>query len=153
MQIDWLLETLESWIFSSLPTRSNHRGCSIKKGVLINFSKFTGKHLCQRSLFNKAFIKVIEATLLKRDPGTGVFLWILQNFKEQLFSRTPPDECFWTFSGAWQVKHFLTNLFQKLDPPLIAVIIVYSNFLILLYIKRENILSTFFGLFSRFVSF
>ena len=25
--------------------------CSVKKGVLRNFAKFTGKHLCQRSLF------------------------------------------------------------------------------------------------------
>ena len=30
--------------------RSNHRRCSVRKGVLRNFAKFTGKHLCQ-SLF------------------------------------------------------------------------------------------------------
>ena len=40
-----------------------------KKGVLRNFAKFTGKHLCLR-----------PATLLKKDSGTGVFLRILQNF-------------------------------------------------------------------------
>ena len=28
--------------------RSSHRRCSITKGVLRNFAKFTGKHLCQR---------------------------------------------------------------------------------------------------------
>ena len=33
---------------------SNCQRCSVKKGVLKNFAKFTGKHLCQ-SLF---FIKV-----------------------------------------------------------------------------------------------
>ena len=33
-----------------------HQRCSIKKGVLKNFAKFTGKHLCQR-LFLKPFIK------------------------------------------------------------------------------------------------
>ena len=27
--------------------------CSIKKRVLRNFAKFTGKHLCQRVFFNK----------------------------------------------------------------------------------------------------
>ena len=27
--------------------------CSIKKGVLRNFAKFTGKHLCQSLFFNK----------------------------------------------------------------------------------------------------
>ena len=29
----------------------------------------------------------------KRDSGTGVFLWILQNFQEHLFYRTPLGDC------------------------------------------------------------
>ena len=33
--------------------RSSHRRCSMKKDVLENFAKFTGKHLCQGHLFNK----------------------------------------------------------------------------------------------------
>ena len=33
--------------------RSSHRRCSLKKGVLRNFAKFTRKHLCQRPFFNK----------------------------------------------------------------------------------------------------
>ena len=33
--------------------RSSHRRCSMKKGVLKNFTKFTGKHLCQSLFFNK----------------------------------------------------------------------------------------------------
>ena len=50
-----------------------------KKGVLRNFTKFTGKHLCQSLLFNRvAGLK--PATLVKKDSGTGVFLWILWNF-------------------------------------------------------------------------
>ena len=40
--------TFWSWIL-----RSRHQRCSIKKGVLRNFSKFTGKHLCQSLFFNK----------------------------------------------------------------------------------------------------
>ena len=32
--------------------RSSHRKCSVKKGVLKNISKFTGKHLCQSLFFN-----------------------------------------------------------------------------------------------------
>ena len=35
-------------------TRSSHQRCSIIKGVLTNFAKFTGKHLCQSLLLNKA---------------------------------------------------------------------------------------------------
>ena len=30
--------------------RSSHQRCSIKKGVLKEFAKFTGKHLCQETL-------------------------------------------------------------------------------------------------------
>ena len=39
---------------SSALCRSSHRKCSIKKGVLRNLTKFTGKHLCQSLFFNKA---------------------------------------------------------------------------------------------------
>ena len=45
--------------------KSSHRRCSVRKDVLRNFAKFTGKHLCQG---------LKPATLLKRDSGTGVFL-------------------------------------------------------------------------------
>ena len=34
-------------------SRSSHQRCSITKGVLRNFAKFTGKHLCQSFFFNK----------------------------------------------------------------------------------------------------
>ena len=34
--------------------------------------------------------------LIKSNSGTGVFLWILRNFKEHLFYRTPTDDCFWS---------------------------------------------------------
>ena len=34
-------------------TRRSHRGCSVKKDVLRNFAKFTGKQLCQRLNFIK----------------------------------------------------------------------------------------------------
>ena len=33
--------------------RSSHRRCSGIKGVLRNFTKFTGKHLCQSFFFNE----------------------------------------------------------------------------------------------------
>ena len=43
-----------------------------KKGVLRNFTKFTGKHLCQSLFFNKVAV-LRPAALLKRDSGAGVF--------------------------------------------------------------------------------
>ena len=33
--------------------RSSHWRCSVRIGVLGNFTKFTGKHLCQSIIFNK----------------------------------------------------------------------------------------------------
>ena len=32
--------------------QSSHQRCSLRKGVLRNFAKFTGKHLCQSLFFN-----------------------------------------------------------------------------------------------------
>ena len=67
--------------------RSSQRGCSVKKGFLINFSKFTGKHLCQSLFFNKV-AGISPATLLKKrlwhrcfSVNFAKFLWtpFLQN--------------------------------------------------------------------------
>ena len=75
-----LFQLLFSWWFgsvfflycSSTICRHSHQRCSIKKSYLKNFTKFTGKHLCQSLLFNKV-AGLGPATLLKRDAGTGVF--------------------------------------------------------------------------------
>ena len=58
-----------------------------QKCVLKNFSKFTGKHLCQ-SLFLIKFNAWSLQLYWKRDSRTDVFLWILRNFLEHLFNRT-----------------------------------------------------------------
>ena len=42
-----------------------HRMCSTRKGVLRNFAKFTGKHLCQSLYFNK-ITGLRSAALLKK---------------------------------------------------------------------------------------
>ena len=56
-----------------------------KEGVLENFSKFTGKHQWQCLFLNKV-ASLRPATSLKKDFGTGVFLQILQDVQEQLFT-------------------------------------------------------------------
>ena len=45
--------------------RSSHRRCSVRKDVLKNFAKFTGKHLCQSLFFNRV-AGLRPATLLKK---------------------------------------------------------------------------------------
>ena len=56
--------------------RSSHHRCSVKK-VFLDFHKIHRK----------------TPLLLQRDSDTGVFLWILQNFKETLFYRTIQGDC------------------------------------------------------------
>ena len=73
--------------------RSSYQRFSVKKDVLRNFAKFTEKHLCQ-GLFLIKLQSLGLRLYYKGDSGTGVFLWILQNFKEYLFYRTPLDNCF-----------------------------------------------------------
>ena len=53
--------------------RSSHRRCSVKNGVLRNFEKFTGKHLCQGLFFNKV-AALRPATLLKKSLWHRCFL-------------------------------------------------------------------------------
>ena len=45
--------------------RSSYQRCSVRKGVLRNFAKFKGKHLCQVLFFNK---------VAGPEPAKGVFL-------------------------------------------------------------------------------
>ena len=59
-----------------------------KKDVLKNIVIFIGKHLFW-SLFLIKLQAFKPATLIKRNSNTGVFLWIFQTLKEQLFWRTP----------------------------------------------------------------
>ena len=63
--LQMLLRIELSW--EKVLIRSSHRRCSIKEGVLGNFSKFTGKHLCQSLFFKKVAGSCRhEATLLKK---------------------------------------------------------------------------------------
>ena len=55
-----------------LKYRSSSPEVFYKKGVLRNFAKLTGKHLCQGLFFNK-----VEGIFFKKgDSGTDVFLLI-----------------------------------------------------------------------------
>ena len=64
-------------------TRSSRSEVFCKKGVPVNFAKFTGKHLCQ-SLFSNKVAGLRPATLLKQRLWHRCFL---VNFAK--FLRTP----------------------------------------------------------------
>ena len=56
-----------SWAY-----RNSHRRCSVTKGVLRNFAKFSGKHLCHSLFFDKvAGLGIPE----KLDPGPQALGW------------------------------------------------------------------------------
>ena len=57
--------TFETYIYVFYQWRSIHCRCSVRKGVLRNFTKFTRKYLCQILFFNKA-AGLRPATLLKK---------------------------------------------------------------------------------------
>ena len=56
--------------------------CSVRKGVLRNFTKFTGKHLCQSLFFNK---------VIKKETVAQVFSCEFCEISKNTFSyRTTP---------------------------------------------------------------
>ena len=59
-----------------------------KKDAFKNFSKFTGKYLCQSRFFNKVVVVGI-ATLLKETPTQVFSCEFWEIFKNTFFYRTP----------------------------------------------------------------
>ena len=74
--------------------RSSHQRCSVRKGVLRNFAKFIGRHLCQHFFFNKT-ADPRPATVLKKDSGT-VFSCELSEISNDTFF----TEHLWATSSA-----------------------------------------------------
>ena len=72
-----ILMKMLCWKISSY--RSSHPQVFCKKGVLRNFAKFTGKHLCQRLFFNKV-ARLRQATLLKKSLWHRYFPMNFANF-------------------------------------------------------------------------
>ena len=64
---DVLHTVLDQEISVGANGRSSHWRCSVKKGVLKNFAKFTGKHLCRSLSFNK--VAGLEQLFLQSNSG------------------------------------------------------------------------------------
>ena len=76
-----------------LTTRSSHQRCSVMKGILRNFAKFTGKHLCQGLFFNQV-VGLGPAALLKKRLWHRCFPVNFAKFLRTPFYRILPDDCF-----------------------------------------------------------
>ena len=78
----WIKTNVYLYLRTSMD-RSSRPEVFCKKGVLRNLTKFTGKHLCRVS-----FLIKFQAL------GTDVFMWILSNFSEHLFTHKTSGGCF-----------------------------------------------------------
>ena len=93
--------------------RSNNQRCSVKKGVLRNFAKFTGKNPCQR-LF---LIKLQALGIIKKESLAQVFSWEFWEISKNTFFIehfwTTASEMFGKYPGAQ--LHWISTL--KLQVP------------------------------------
>ena len=62
-------------------SRSSHQRCSVKKGVLKNFGKFTGRHLCQSLFFNK----FLRTPFSQNTSGRLLLRIMMQKIKQNSF--------------------------------------------------------------------
>ena len=77
--------------------RSSHQRCSVKKGVLRNFEKSTGKHLCQSLFLVKLHAR--SATLLKKRLWHRCFHVNFAKFLRTPLFGTPLDDRFYNFKS------------------------------------------------------
>ena len=62
--------------------RSNHQRCSVRKGVLRNFTKFAGKHLCQSLFFKNDLFNPFQSSVTFLYPlKTSENLWFSDVFR------------------------------------------------------------------------
>ena len=79
--------------------RSSHRRCPVRK-VFLEISKNSQEeNTCTRVSFFNKFAGATCNFIKKGDSGTGIFLWILRNFWEPPFYKTPLGDCFWSESN------------------------------------------------------
>ena len=92
--------------------RSSRPELFCEKGLLKNFAKFRGKHLCQSLLLNK----VVACNFIKKETLAQVFsCGFCEIFRNTFFCRAPPVPA----SERWVagLDHgFFTGIFQGLPP-------------------------------------
>ena len=77
---------------------SSHQRCSIKKGILRNFNKFTGKQLCQSAFLNEA--AGLSRTTLIKNIKKDTLAQVLSCVYYQISKNTFFAEHLWT-TASW----------------------------------------------------
>ena len=92
---DWLCQMLVTHYSRDVifPDRISYLGVFCKKGVLRNFTKFTGKHLRQSLFFNNV-AGLRPATLLKKRLWHRCFPVNFAKFLRALFLQNTSGGCF-----------------------------------------------------------
>ena len=106
--------------------RSSHQRCFLKKGVLINFAKFTGKHLCHSLFFNKV-ADLRSADLLKKKLWDRCFP---VNFAK--FIRTPffTEDLRWLLLSVWNLSKIQLYIFLINVERISLIVLVFSLFVL-----------------------
>ena len=87
--------------YKNLLSRSNHRRCSIKKGILENFGDFTGKNLCW-----SLFLIKLQAFRPKRDSKISE---IFKNTYVEEYLRTTASD----LRNLYQINANPTHTFEE----------------------------------------
>ena len=106
-------------LLQSHPSSEAGTGGVLQKKVSFEISQNSQENTCARVSF---LIKLQISGLQlywKKDSGTGGFLWILRNFWEHRFHRTPLGNCFFILNVCWcpWLRLRILSLVHKLDNP------------------------------------
>ena len=104
-------------ILLQLSNQSSHQRCSVKKGVFRNFTKFIGKHLCQRLFFNKVAGAACLRTPFLQNTSGRLLLGILVSkdvLRDISFSDIKLPCCYRELDGMKSVKVFIWK-YRKLS--------------------------------------
>ena len=102
--------------------RSSRMSCSLTKGVLRNFAKFLGKHLCQILFFNKvAGLGTLFLSDFQFQPfcHNGVKFYVCTQFQSQIIElepRSPLKKVIFQ-SNPYKIEVVITSLIEKLELP------------------------------------
>ena len=77
---EWTEAAIEEGFLQKQIFKSNYRRCYIKKGALTNFAKFIRNNCARLKLQTSA------RNFVKKETDKGIFLWVLSNFLEHLFT-------------------------------------------------------------------
>ena len=99
--------------------RGSHQRCSVKKSVLRNFTKFTGKHLCQRLFFNKVAGLRLNLENLTNLWSNSKTVNSRLNYRiyrvNQLWSTLPVNSCSAESLDAIKFYRICRQFFQKVE--------------------------------------